>query len=312
VGIVKIRLFILAFLLFLPCITSTRADTEELEAVWAMLGNFAVGCDNMTVVRLPSDDFEFGSGEKLPLDLSACNTHLAPTSVVKIYKQEPLRPMALQKLRNFFNDLRFDRATKQTHERARPLFEACKAAQSDVNSKTSYICYFGGPTTTSNTVFKAHFQTLVEASLPNSETICSPDPLRKDSSVSEIFTRMLDKDQTTLSWLKLQTSLQAEGYACGKDNCSRPITGIYIPSKARRQSEEFRRNEIEFLIIPRLLSIYRGDWQPLGAFGCLEDIDGKKSGRCSPSKGASSGICMSVEGGRHGIGFLIMGVNGIE
>lgn len=314
---------ILTFLLFSLCATAAHAEAEGPEALWAMLGKFVASCDNMTVVRLTSDNWESGSGEKLDADISKCNTHLKPTSVFEVYQpvvdslfklqvEEPVLKNPFQELKEVFDKWRFDLATKQTHERARPLFEACKAAMGNLSRATPFICYFGGPTLTSNTSFKAHFQTLFTALLPSSEAICTPDPIRQETAVSEIFTRILDKDETTLGWWKLQTSLQAEGYVCSNNSCYRQIMGIYIPSEVVRQSEEFRRNKIEFLIIPRILTIYRGDWRPLGAFGCLENTDGTKSGTCQPSKGVSSGICMSVEGGPHGLGFLIMLINGIE
>jgi hypothetical protein len=292
--------------------TSAHAETMSLEDLERAYGNYEASCQNMTLVKSESAEAAFsGKVTVLPFDVEQCRRILKPIQINDIMK--PLFLMVVKSEQTSISKLRIVRAVRRLveqhrqknmvrsmHVNAQPLANACAAVVEGRESNANLMCYYGGPTSKSGNPFKAIYQAMLDHTLPDLETICSPEPITSKTASTTTFSGFLTEGAIPLTWDELQTSLKSDGFQCGQDHCQRNILGIVSP--IGKMSNELvdksgANGKPAFGIIPRYLEIFRGDWHVIGPHGhCLIDANGKEEGDCSrPDNGVQNGICLASE-----------------
>jgi hypothetical protein len=301
-------ILVVIYLLFA---SSGFSFAEEMTLVQAQKswGNYEVSCKDMTLVRSVGMDNLYSKMQVLKFNKSICEKFLLPTPINSIISpvlqelvdanadqsQEPAIDVEQVKRREAEI---FNRGGRAVHMNARQLADACLASAAGREKKETILCYFGGPKLESSAAFKTMFNAMLADSLPDLEPICSSEPLTQKSCSDSLFKSILSND-TSMSWRELQTTLRADGFECVAEHCIRNVMGLVIAVSVKmREQLQMRPNE-KFLLVPRYLHVYRGDWHVIGPSynGCFRDKNGKKSGHfCDgPSNAVLNGICLAKE-----------------
>jgi hypothetical protein len=285
-----------------------QAQTMSLEELQQAYGNYEASCQNMTLVKLESAEAAFsGKVKSLPFDMEKCSRVLKPIQMNDLLEQ--FFSLALESdqasTSNSQADDTVDQKTdeqlrnslvKSLHAKAQPLADACVAVAAGRERNADVLCYFGGPTTKSSKQFKVIYQSKLDAAVPDSETICSSEPITWNTASTKAFQDFLPVKGSSMTWAELQLDLEQDGFHCDQERCVRNIVGILISTSKVLEEKSDANGTPSFGIIPRQLIVYRGDWQYNGQIGgCFVDRDGKQTGKCTPDNGVSKGICLSGE-----------------
>jgi hypothetical protein len=302
---------------------SSFSFAEEMSLLEAKkyFGNYEVSCQEMTLVKSLGQDNPYSKMEVLKFDKSKCEKFLSHTPINSIiepvlkefvdanadHSQDPVIDVEKQKQ---IEETRLTQIGKAVHKSARHLADACKSSAAGREKNQAIFCYFGGPKLENSAAFKAIFKAMLDDSLPDLETICSAEPLAQITASGSLFKGILP-NRSSMTWNELQSTLQSDGFACGEDRCIRNVMGIIIPGSTKLREQLQLRPKEFFLLLPRYLTIYRGDWRVTGPSynGCLVDKSGKKSGHfCDgPSNGVLNGICLAKEDFHtwYGFGYIL-------
>jgi hypothetical protein len=317
--------FLVLFGMFaLTAMAQATAQTMTLAEIEKSYGNYQVSCESMVLAVPVSDDPEsIYDLKQLPFEQARCREVLQPTEIndvlgpffremVDLQQVRTSKSRIVNTVRRMVEARRQKNMVKTLHRNALKMAEACKASAADRGSKETVMCYFGAPTAKSTQPFKVIFQLMLENSLPNMETLCSDDPLAVASASEKPFRDMLSDGTSLMSWDKLVTKLQADGFKCREDACHRNFMGILLP-KGKLLDELLAMDGIsQFALIPRQIEVYRGEWRRLGHRGCLTNANGKEVTDCEgPANGVKKGICLSKEDG-HTWGMLVYGLNDLR
>jgi hypothetical protein len=188
----------------------------------------------------------------------------------------------------------------------RPLVSLCRELGEKYNGKHNRVCFFGAPSSSAGQPFGALFRAMLDNTQPSNEALCAPDPIGKDKSVVPELLSFLDANEKTLSWAEVQQSLLDDKFECRGEGylggCSRSLMTLTIPSTHGKEKDGNFESFVAkdgAVIIPRLLTAYRGNWRRIGPGSvCAVDAEGKLDEGCDPpvpQRGSTSGICLTNE-----------------
>lgn len=296
------------------------AQELTLPGLEKFLGNYGVSCQEMTLTKILLKDEIYSKLVVLPFETSRCEKFLSPSTISSII--EPVLKEIVfanadinqgpvvddEKVRQL-EDERFMKAGKTVQENTRSMADACLSSAAGREKNQTILCYYGGPKSESSIAFKTIFKAMLDNALPDLEPVCSSEPLTLKSASDNIFKSILSS-HSVMTWNDLKTTLITDGFFCVEDRCIRNVMGLVLPGTASLREQLQLNPKAYFLLLPRYLTVYRGDWRVIGPpyNGCFVDNDGKKSGHfCDgPSNGVSKGICLAKEDFHTWYGFSMM------
>jgi hypothetical protein len=288
---------------------SALADEMTLQDMQKFLGNYKVNCQNMVLVKAEGENDFISKLELLSFDQETCEKVLKLTDIDTVL--EPIYKLVLAEgdndhqydfwaLNRILIKYRSNGAVKAVHRNAEQMAKACSNAALGYGKDQTRICYFGGPTDESDPLFKALFKAMLENSLPDNSTLCSEHPLTPETARSKPFKDMLVGAVGAVAWNAIRLRLEADGFLCGQDECTRNVMGIILPGKKmieqmRDQGGNQSPNGGKMVLYPRQMRIYLGEWKTIGPRGCIRDLNQNESGECRPKLEAASGVCLAKE-----------------
>lgn len=322
----KLFMILLWFVAFSTVATAQSAEEDELQTTYKkMFGGIEVSCETLLITEYEGDAF-LGQGKPriVPFDMAECARQLASTEF-STYLQPLFDGMALVDANPLLTREELAKETlaemeqrlKKAHERMalmqddlqrniRPLVSLCRELGEKYNGRQNRVCFFGAPSTSAGQPFRALFRAMVDNTQPSNETLCAPDPIGRDKHVVPELLSFLGANENTLSWADIQQSLLNDKFECRGEGylggCSRSLMTLAIPSTHAKEKdgnfESFAAKD-GAVIIPRVLTAYRGSWQTIGPGPyCLFDAEGKAIDDCeppAPQRGSEGGICLTNE-----------------
>ncbi len=312
---------------------SAAQSGEEIDGQTAfkmLFGTIEVSCNALIIAEYESAEhggdelFGKGSPRVIDFDKAQCARRLASTQF-STYLQLLFDSMTLADAEQPSMDERVAKETPADREERmkkddaqmalmqddlqrniRPLVSLCHELGEKYNGKHNRVCFFGAPSTSAGRPFGALFRAMMDNTQPSNETLCAPDPIHRDKSIVPEFLSFLDANEKTLSWADVQRSLLNDKFECRGEGdferCNRALMTLTIPSAHGKENDGYFESFVAkdgAVIIPRLLTAYRGNWQIIGSNSdCPVDAEGKAIEGCDslvPQRGSKSGICLANE-----------------
>jgi len=318
-------LMILFWFAFSATATAQSSEEDDVQKVFKkMFGSIEVSCDALIVAEFkdPESIFENGYGpSRVDFDPTACAGLLKSTQFATFLqplfdimaKWELELPLLEKTLKSETPSDRKKRRAQENYdlgvmqdevqEGIRPLVSACRQLGRKYNDKNVRVCYFGAPKPSDGLPFQSLFRLMIENAQSPDQTVCAPDPItRGEANVSE-FQLFLKPQEVSLSWPEIQKSLLNDGFECRGDGylagCRRVLIMLVLapPPKPDDEQPAIWPSKGGATIIPRQLSVYRGDWQTIGpGYQCEIGPKSKDPDYCKrPERGSANGICTAGE-----------------
>jgi hypothetical protein len=290
----------------------------------SMFSAIEVSCDTLIVAEFADMDFlQGGRSRKIDFDQTDCVKRLKPTQFA-FYLQPLFDLEAKQDAEQPSTDKILESETSSAHEKRvergnyelgtmqnklqksiRPLASVCRELGGNYNEKNVRVCYFGAPRASAGLPFQALFRSMIENTQSSNETVCAPDPITNNRTIVPEIRQFLKSKEESLSWSQVQKSLLNDGFDCRGDGdfagCRRNLVMIAIPSPAMPSDDPnatWPGIKNGTVIIPRELSVYKGNWRVLGPGSrCLmkTEEDAIENCQTKPSRGSQNGICTAGE-----------------
>jgi hypothetical protein len=299
---------------------ASAEDNPAIREISDYFGNFPISCKSMVVVEyVNSDSIWDGEAKIIPFDLKLCEKLLYPTDATKIIEPvvrylstadlgsvpNNLSPQEIeQNQKRDANDMK--QLVLKLHLNAQNLAETCRQIVAKPIGKKQIACYFGAPQETSRLEFKSLFQAMLKNSFPANEAVCTAEPISTSNATTPFFRTFLKDETQKKSWAEMKNALQQDHFFCASENCLRSVIAIF-PVDGKLPKFKISKEALNFAIIVRQLSLYRGEWHGIWPYAPCE-----KNKNCSePSNGVSNGICTQTDSSE-GSAMMAYMLNGFE
>jgi hypothetical protein len=339
------RAFSISSLIFLWCFAALPANAEENgdDSPVNYLSNLTrltlLSCETLIVLDYKNTQKQWsfenmGTPVEVNADLSDCRLKLQSMMLDKAFA--PVFQYLEAASRASGNDNSEDtkaemqmRKTQQNRqnqklkegmvERLQPIVDMCRNLTPKAANGDKRVCYFGAFGQNAANPARAAFRAMAENRLIDGEAVCARDPLRRNQATEPELQNFIGASEDRLSWKEARASLGQDGFLCNsdKDNdrCSKMVLGIWLdlPMAVEMKGATFGKD----YIMPRLLSVYNGDWFITGPGNyredCIQDKTSKKfvCTEKKPKRGTKQGICMVGEDWHTFYGLPII-MNGIH
>lgn len=338
------RAFSISSLILLWCFAALPANAEENgdDSATNYLRDLTkltqLSCEALVVVDYKSTQKQWsfenmGTPVEVSADLSDCRLKLQPMLLEKAFaplfkyleassgasgydnSEDTKAEMQMRKIQQNRQNQKLKEGMK---ERLQPFVDMCRNLTPKAANGDKRVCYFGAFGQNAANTARAAFRTMTENRLLDGEAVCARDPLERNQATEPELQNFIDASQDRLSWKEARASLTRDGFLCtsdrDNDRCGKLVLGIWLdsPMAIEMKGAIFGKD----VIVPRQLSVYKGNWfitgPPSLGEDCVRDTKTKKyvCAEKKPKRGTKQGICMVGEDWHtfYGLPLIINGI----
>lgn len=274
-------------------IAQSTKDEDGQRVMEKLYGEIEVSCETLVIVEYEGSLYEGVNPKIIPFAKNVCQK-LLPTSDMQAYlgplfqfyssiaTPDPDQSSSESDLdrekRVAEEELQFRLMHKKLQSSTMLLTEICRTLGRPISGNNYLSCYFGAPNRNADLPAKSAFQAMMEKSMAASETVCATDPVERDkASVPELL-RFLPADVKRLPWSDIRDSLKGDRFKCSlngdRESCWRMAMEFVVLPSGHEFNSIFEVPNGGAIIVPRTLSVYRGNWSKSKFGVCLEGEPG--------------------------------------